>query len=466
MILVRYVLKELIGPFLAALFGITFLFVVDFLVKILDNVLSKGLPASTVLEIFVLNLAWMLSLSIPMAVLVACLMAFGRLSGDHEITAVKAAGVSPLSLMRPVMLVALLVTVLMILFNNWILPEANHRSVELMNAVSRKKPHVFIDAGRLITQFPDVQLWVNRIDPVSGVLYGIQVYEMEKKGAPRVVYADSATLDYVDNGATLMFRMRSGETHIVDPDKPENYFRIRFFSQDLAMQNVDDRLERRSRSYRSDREMPVEMMMDVVNEARAKYDTVSAFAREKRLGSLVSTRNIVLGDSVVPDGANGTEPLDSIQGRRSLQRIRMQEISNLRTTERLWGRMESEQKRAAQYLVEIHKKFSTSFACFIFVLIGAPLGIMARKGGIGTGIIYSLAFFVIYWICLIGGENLADRLIISPELAMWASNIIIGAFGIFITIAMVRDRFTGDSKFFRAMRAIGRWFRSIGRGRA
>lgn len=466
MILVRYVLKELIGPFLAALFGITFLFVVDFLVKILDNVLSKGLPASTVLEIFVLNLAWMLSLSIPMAVLVACLMAFGRLSGDHEITAVKAAGVSPLSLMRPVMLVALLVTVLMILFNNWILPEANHRSVELMNAVSRKKPHVFIDAGRLITQFPDVQLWVNRIDPVSGVLYGIQVYEMEKKGAPRVVYADSATLDYVDNGATLMFRMRSGETHIVDPDKPENYFRIRFFSQDLAMQNVDDRLERRSRSYRSDREMPVEMMMDVVNEARAKYDTVSAFAHEKRLGSLVSTRNIVLGDSVVPDGANGTEPLDSIQGRRSLQRIRMQEISNLRTTERLWGRMESEQKRAAQYLVEIHKKFSTSFACFIFVLIGAPLGIMARKGGIGTGIIYSLAFFVIYWICLIGGENLADRLIISPELAMWASNIIIGAFGIFITIAMVRDRFTGDSKFFRAMRAIGRWFRSIGRGRA
>ena len=144
----------------------------------------------------------------------------------------------------------------------------------------------------------------------------------------------------------------------------------------------------------------------------------------------------------------------------------MQEISSLRNTERLWSRMESEQKRAAQYLVEIHKKFSTSFACFIFVLIGAPLGIMARKGGIGTGIIYSLAFFVIYWICLIGGENLADRLIISPELAMWASNIIIGVFGIFITVAMVRDRFTGDSKFFRFMRAAGRKFRSIGRGRA
>ena len=466
MILVRYVLKELIGPFMAALFGITFLFVVDFLVKILDNVLSKGLPASTVLEIFALNLAWMLSLSIPMAVLVACLMAFGRLSGDHEITAVKAAGMSPLSLMRPVMLVAMLLSVLMVLFNNWVLPEANHRSVELMNAISRKKPHVFVDAGRLITQFPDVQLWVNRIDPVSGVLYGIQVYEMERKGPPRVVYADSATLDYVDNGATLMFRLRSGETHIVDPDKPENYFRIRFFSQDLAMQNVDERLERRSRSYRSDREMPVEMMMDVVNEARAKYDTVSQQAMEVRLSTLADAKASVLGDSILPADAEGIAELDSVQARRSLQKMRLQEISALRTTERLWGRMESEKKREAQYLVEIHKKFSTSFACFIFILIGAPLGIMARKGGIGTGIIYSLAFFVIYWICLIGGENLADRLIISPELAMWSSNMIIGAFGVFITIAMVRDRFTGDSKFFRAMRAIGRWFRSIGRGHA
>lgn len=461
MILVRYVLKELIAPFIAALFGITFLFVVDFLVKILDNVLSKGLPTSTVLEIFVLNLAWMLSLSIPMAVLVACLMAFGRMSGDHEITAVKAAGVSPLSLMRPVLLVALLLSVLMVLFNNWVLPEANHRSVELMNAVSRKKPHAFIDAGRLITQFPDVQLWVNHIDPVSGTLYGIQVYEMERKGAPRIVYADSATMDYVDNGATLMFRLRSGETHVVDPDDPENYFRIRFFSQDLAMKNVDDRLERRSRSYRSDREMPVEMMMGVVETARQRYDTVYTESQDKRLSTLLNLRKQMEGDTIVPDSANVPAITDSVQLRRSLQKIRVQELAAQRTTERLYGRLENEEKRAAQYLVEIHKKFSTSFACFIFVLIGAPLGIMARKGGIGTGIIYSLAFFVIYWICLIGGENLADRLIISPELAMWASNAIIGLFGVFITIAMVRDRFSGDSKFFRAIRAVGRFFKKL-----
>jgi lipopolysaccharide export system permease protein len=354
----------------------------------------------------------------------------------------------------------------MILFNNWVLPEANHRSVELMNAVSRKKPHVFIDAGRLITQFPDVQLWVNRIDPVSGTLYGIQIYEMERKGPPRIVYADSASMDYVDNGATLMLRLRSGETHIVDPDDPGNYFRIRFFAQDLAMKNVDDRLERRSRSYRSDREMPVEMMIDVVEQAKARYDTIWESSKDARLTSLASLSKVLLGDTIMPDSAKFEMVSDSAQIIRMLRKVRVQEIGVLRTTERLYGRLENEEKRQAQYLVEIHKKFSTSFACFVFVLIGAPLGIMARKGGIGTGIVYSLAFFVVYWIFLIGGENLADRLIISPELAMWASNIIIGVFGIFITVAMVRDRFTGDSKFFRFMRAAGRKFRSIGKGRA
>jgi len=458
MILVRYVLKELIAPFLAALFGITFLFVVDFLVKILDNVLSKGLPASTVLEIFALNLAWMLSLSVPMAVLVASLMAFGRLSGDQEITACKAAGVSPLSLMRPVLIVAMLVSVLMMVFNNWVLPEANHRSVELMNAVSRKKPHVFIDEGRLITQFPDVQLWVNRIDPMSGTLYGIQIFEMERRGAPRIVYADSATMEYADNGATLMLRLRSGETHMTDVDNPQNYFRIRFFSQDLAMKNVDDRLDRRSRSYRSDREMPIEMMNEVVAEAEKKYEEFREGALEKRLEPLMNLRKLVESDSVVPASVNSGVKADSIQRRRSLQRLRVQEIAAMRTTEHQYGRMQTELKRKSQYTVEIHKKYSTSFACFIFILIGGPLGIMARKGGIGTGILYSLSFFVIYWICLIGGENLADRLIVDPVLAMWSPNIIIGSFGIFITITMVRDRFSGNSRFRRCLLAIRNFF--------
>lgn len=456
MILVRYVLKEHLAPFLLALFVITFLFVVDFLVTILDNVLSKGLPVSTVLEIFVLNIAWMLSLSIPMAVLVACLMAFGRLSGDQEITAMKAAGISPLSMMRPVLLVGILISELLILFNNWILPEANHRSVELMSAVSRKKPHAFIDAGKLTTQFPGVQLWVDRIDPSTGTLYGIQIFETEGVGPPRVVIADSATMDYVDQGATLMLRLKSGENHIVEKESPGNYFRIRFSTEDFAVRNVNDKLERRNRKHRSDREMPVEMMLSVIDEARGNEKKIVTESEGTLFPELVRLRTLVAGDSIVGNGENWELKTDSVRHVRALRDISIAEQTRSRQVHRTSERILNEQKRQAQYWVEVHKKFSTSVACIVFVLIGAPLGIMARKGGIGTGIIYSIAFFVLYWVCLIGGENLADRLIVSPILAMWISNVIIGCFGILLTWKMYRDRYSGTSPLARIKGAFSR----------
>ncbi len=461
MILVRYVLKEHVAPFFLALFVITFLFVVDFLVTILDNVLSKGLPASTVLEIFLLNIAWMLSLSIPMAVLVSCLMAFGRLSGDQEITAMKAAGVSPLAMMRPVLLVGILVAELLVLFNNWVLPEANHRSVELMSAVSRKKPHAFIDAGKLTTQFPGVQLWVDRIDPSSGTLYGIQIFETDGKGPPRVVLADSATMDYADNGATLMLRLKSGENHIADKDDPANYFRIRFSSEDFAVKNVNDRLERRNRKHRSDREMPVEMMLEVIEEAEKNRDRIVEESRNTLFPDLLRLREFAYGDSIVPKDFDRNIKSDSLRHVRALREIATAERTRARLVHRTSDRVLNEEKRAAQYWVEVHKKFSTSVACIVFVLIGAPLGIMARKGGIGTGIIYSIAFFVLYWVCLIGGENLADRLIVSPAFAMWISNVLIGLFGIFLTWKMYRDRYSGTTPVMRLKHFFGSLFRRI-----
>lgn len=463
MTLVRYVLKEHVAPFFLALFVITFLFVVDFLVMILDNVLSKGLPASTVLEIFLLNIAWMLSLSIPMAVLVACLMAFGRLSGDQEITAMKAAGVSPLSIMRPVLLVGVLIAELLILFNNWVLPEANHRSVELMSAVSRKKPHAFIDAGKLTTQFPGVQLWVERIDPSTGTLYGIQIFETEGKGPPRIVMADSATMDYADNGATLMLRLKSGENHIADKDDPANYFRIRFSSEDFAVKNVNDRLERRNRKYRSDREMPVEMMLEVIEEAKKNEARIIEESQGTLFPDLSKLREYALGDSILPKDFSRELPTDSLRHVRALRDISVAERTRSRIVHRTSERVLNEKKRQAQYWVEVHKKFSTSVACIVFVLIGAPLGIMARKGGIGTGIIYSIAFFVLYWVCLIGGENLADRLIVSPVIAMWISNVIIGVFGIFLTWKMYLDRYSGTTPASRVKHFFGKFFRRFKR---
>src|SRR3954464_5167211 len=144
MILARYILKEHIAPFFYALFVITFLFLIDFLIRILSSILSKGLGWRVVVEIIILNMAWMLALSIPMAVLVATLMAFGRFSSDNEVTAMKALGISPFKAMAPVMAVALALGIGLVYFNNNVLPDANFRAAALRNDIGRKKPTALI----------------------------------------------------------------------------------------------------------------------------------------------------------------------------------------------------------------------------------------------------------------------------------------------------------------------------------
>lgn len=475
MLLVRYIIREHLAPFFAALFVITFLFVVDFLVHLLDSVFSKGLPFQIVLEIFVLNLAWMLALSVPMACLVASLMAFGRLSADHEITAVKAAGIPPFRMMRPVLLLSSLVMVLLIVFNNWILPEANHRAAALMSAISRKKPHAFIDAGRLLTQFPGVQIWIDEIDPVTGTLRGIQIFEFEDRSGPKVIMADSAHMDYQDMGATIVLNLHEGENHILDEEDEDKYFRIRFRSQELAITNPDDRLQRRERKHRGDREMPIEDMLEVTIEARKRQDRLIADNSKAMWGHLSMITQLVQSDTIAPksdlsdsarSASNSQNVLpgtvqEKLNARNALRTIRAQELSQSRRTDRVIRRIEREEKRISQYWVEIHKKFSIPVACVVFVLIGAPLGIMARKGGIGTGVIYSLFFFVLYWACLIGGENLADKLYITPAMAMWTPNVLIGLGGIVITLKMTRDNYSGNSRFRNARFAVLRKIKGL-----
>lgn len=447
LILVRYILREHIAPFIAALSVITLLFVVDFMVTLLDNVMNKGLPWKIVLEIFVLNLAWMTALAVPMAVLAATLMAFGRFSADHEITALKAAGISPLRLMRPVILVALLLFELLVVFNNWVLPEANHRSAALMASISRLKPHAFIDAGRLLTQFPGVQIWIDEIDPATGTLRGIEIFENENGEAPKIIVADSARILPREGSADYILRLHHGENHLLDRDDPAAFYRIRFIIQEIVIHNPDQQFERKERNHRSDREMPVEQMLDVVQEAGETYTTVLEKNARTVWTDLDALLEVLPSDTLIPESEKGFRDLPTHveKHRAAVRKVLISERSRLRTLGRVADQLEQEKKRIAQYWVEIHKKFSIPVACVVFVLVGAPLGIMARRGGIGTGVVYSLFFYILYWVGLIGGENLADRLLVDPIPAMWVPNMLIGLFGVFITWRMGRDNYSGNS---------------------
>ncbi len=446
MILAKYILKEHLAPFLAAFSVITFLFAVQYLVNILDSVLSKGLPAVILLEILVLSLAWMLALAIPMACLVASLMAFGRLSADSEITAVKSAGISPITLMRPVIIVGALIMTMLVLFNNWVLPEANHRAASLLRSISRKKPQAFIKSGQLIKDFPGVQIWVDDIDELNGRLSGIQIFEINGRQTPKIILAQYGWMEYQDMGATLLLHLEHGANHIRDAKDQTQYFKISFTKQTFSVRNVDDSFNRTESKHRSDREMPIEGMLELVEKSETKFDEIlrdqakALWTDQDLMIQFVKTDTLATDVAIELAQKEWDVTESSIHLFRGLNR---QEQGTFRKIRSIISKLDYQQKRVAQYLVEVHKKFSIPVAAVVFILIGAPLGVMARKGGVGTGVIYSITFFVVYWAFLMGGEKIADKLIVPPALAMWSPNIIVGLAGIIVTWRMASDNYTG-----------------------
>ena len=174
-ILNAYILKEHIGPFLFGFSVVTFILVMDFVIDIMDLIIGKGLGAWTILEIFGLNLAWMLALSVPMAVLVASLMAFGRLSADNEITAIKSSGTSLYVILVPTLLASAVLAVGLLLFNNQVLPEFNHRARNLMSDVSKKRPTLTFKAGIFLDEFPGYNILIKKVDERRSELEGIEV---------------------------------------------------------------------------------------------------------------------------------------------------------------------------------------------------------------------------------------------------------------------------------------------------
>jgi lipopolysaccharide export system permease protein len=475
-ILAKYILKEHIAPFCYAIFVITFLFLVDFLIRILSSILSKGLEWRVVLEIVVLNLAWMLALSVPMAVLVATLMAFGRLSADNEITALRALGLSPLRAMMPVLFVGALLAGGLMWFNDQVLPNANHRAAALRNDISRKKPAALIAPRRIIRDFEGYQLWMDKVNPETDMFYGVRIYQPQAGQGLRYTYADSASLRYTPDGTNLLIRLHQGENHVVEPRNPNQYLRIRFRSQTAAIQNVDAALKREERTYRTDREMSVADMQKVVDGARKNLEDLRVEFAGGVFQDLRAFDQQLTADSAkpIPPRLLKTPWREQVSlTPEVVAQARRQEADNKWfQLERYEARASISRQEVSQYLVEIHKKFSIPFACIVFVLIGAPLGVMARRGGIGTGVLYSLVFFVVYWAGMIRGEALADSLKVSPWAAMWGPNVMVGAIGLWLAWRMAREKYVSTQTPWQRLAFLARYFwrgtggRFFKRGRA
>ena len=444
-ILERYIVRNYVGPFFFSLSILTFLFIMDFILRYIELFLHKGVAFLIVLQTFILSLGHMFALIIPMAVLPATLMTFGSMSAENEITAMRANGVSLYRMILPGVVMATLLTVGMILYNNHVLPESNHKLLNLLIDINKKKPTVEIKENVFIDAFKNHTIYIRHKNDKTGELRDIQIFRYSKPGAlPTTIVADQGRLTYLDPEHVLRFELEDGEIH----EMPEGadattYRRTQFKHYVINIRDIDRSLKRSERNYRGDREMSTKMMRDKIETIRDDIRGV-----DNKMATLASTQASAvfqLLDQTVRDSvfdvkrrmteSDTTAVLKSIPKIMSTNPAQRPPNRAAVTQKALESQREirrSYYRQIDRYRVEIHKKFSIPFACIVFVLIGSPIALRLGRSGMNMAVGLSLLVFLIYYICLIGGEKLADRQVVSPVFAMWVPNVIFGISALFL----------------------------------
>ncbi|MBM4160979.1 MAG: YjgP/YjgQ family permease [Ignavibacteria bacterium] len=433
MIIWRHILYRHGTPFLFSASVLIFIFLLQFIMQKLDQLAGKGLGAAVIAELIVMNLAWMVVLAVPMAVLVATLMAFGNLSSANEITAMRASGVSLYRMIAPVLISSLLLCYLLILFNNHVLPDTNHRAKILLTDIYRKKPTFSLVPGLFSQEIRGYSILVRKTFEQSNDLEGVTIFDYTNNAVTTTVTAARGTISFSPDYQKLIMDLYDGEIHEINNRDLSRYRKIRFQKHRIAMDAEGFEFQRSQESAfsRGDRELSAQAMAAIVdslrglqNESRAR---IAQVMRQDLDGVFAGARPPL----VVPQpGAD--PPFAALMRAAVLKNV----IDGEHTRTEYYGR------QIREYSVEIHKKYSIPFACVVFVLIGAPLGIIARRGTFGVAASLSLGFFLLYWACLIGGEKLADRALIQPWFGMWSANIIIGLLGLYLTFRTARESLT------------------------
>lgn len=438
----KHILRAHFVPFFFSVVVLMFIFMLQFIMKFLDQLAGKGLSATVIVEFIVLNLAWMLVLAVPMSVLVATLMAFGGMSASNEITAIRASGMSLYRMIAPVLLVAILLCLWLLRFNNDVLPDANHRAKALTTDIYRKKPTLSMIPGLFSQDLPGYSILVRKTFETSNDLEGVTIFDYNTSDKTTTVTAQRGKISFSADYKKLIMDLTDGEIHELTISDFQLYRKIKFEKHRIAMNAEGFNFQRSQEGIysRGDRELSARAMQIFVDSLeRLQQESLA------RIRANVSRNLEDLFSASKPNTPIPTTQPELVVGALS----RMASLSNSIRSEQ--NRMDFLERQSREYKVEIHKKYAIPVSCLVFVLIGAPLGIMARRGTFGTAASLSLGFFLLYWICLIGGERLGDRGIIEPWLGMWAANIVLGLLGVYLTFRSARENlmidWTGLSRF-------------------
>ncbi|MBK7105891.1 MAG: LptF/LptG family permease [Ignavibacteriae bacterium] len=430
MILFRYISKNLLLPFLFALFTLMSVFILQFLMKIADKLVGKGLSFIVISKLIIYSLSWMFVLAVPMAVLIATLMAFGSMAQNNEVAIMKASGISLYKMMIPPFIGSILIAFLLIQFNNNVYPEANHALRVLTQDISNQKPTLSLVPGVFSQEMPRYSLLAREVNPETNELKNLTIYDYSSAQSYNVVTAQRGEIYFTADKRKLILNLFDGEIHTSNINNLKPYRKLEFKNHTIAMEADQFSLrESALGGRRGDRELGAPAILALADS----------------IGKLNEIEIKHLDKQITSEFLKDTTHFSSIEKRNRNYRISLFHVEDkIRATKNLLSpvlrRIDSNEKRMNSYWVEIHKKYSIPFACIVFVLIGAPLGTMTRKGGFGVAAGISLGFFLIYWAFLIGGEKLSDRGLLSPFLGTWTANIVLGILGIILVRKSARER--------------------------
>lgn len=465
-ILDKYLIKQHIAPFAFSLAAMTGFMLLNQVARRLPMLLGKGLPWTVIFEFFLLTIPYLVAMTISMSVLVAVLHTFGRLTDDREITAFRAGGISITQLVRPVLIAACIVAFIAFLFGDQVLPRTNHRLRMLMVDIARQKPtfslkeHVVneVQRGRVF-------LRAASIDQATYLMRDVTIYRFTDQGTTRIVYADSGRMAFDLNQEDLQLILFVGSSHEVDRQDPSMFQRVVFDRYEIRFEDIGREFVRReSDTYRGDRELGVCALEEVALESRRDemLATRRAEAAERNgIRSLLGLQPIQ-PDTLVPEPRKSLycsiwdwlrpaeleaqEPPQESTAQADSQEAAVRavltkpprriHVTGLRPRSRMnettvhRDRARSMRVREEVYLVELNKKYAIPAACIVFVLVGVPAALRFRGGGLGMVIGVGMVIFGVFYVGLIAGESMANRLYVSAFVAMWAPNILFGLIGI------------------------------------
>lgn len=461
----RFIIKSFLGPFFMTFFICVFILLMQFLWKYIDELVGKGLEWNIVTELLLYASCGLVPLAFPLAMLLASIMTFGNMGENYELVAMKASGISLFRIMRPLLVVTLLLTGIAFYFSNNILPKTNLKFYTLLFSVKSQKPEMVIKEGVFSNDMEGYSIKVDRKGRDNNMLYGLMIYNHTNgNGNNDITVADSGKMEVTEiaeNKKYMSVTLYNGYSY---RDTKENRsgrnrhypFRREAFKKEVINISMSDFEFNRTdeRLYAG-----ASKMMNV-NQLKSKGDSVIQ-EYNYRITRFVTSLNyqpdvskqigwlLIKRDTIMPNPVPLADTIVDIDKfYTSLSTFEKEElyhraIENVRSNSQLISQqmdeMYASRRHVNNYPMEWHRKFTLSIACLIFFFIGAPLGAIIRKGGLGMPVVVSILMFIAYYILMITGEKFAREDAWSMEGGMWFSSLVFLPLGIWLTYKAATD---------------------------